>query len=395
MKIRRAFTVFTVAFAIVLIGGLALAQVGALRPATLTISDDAVADGPSDRVDEPVAEETPDAKTDGEIEAAGGGDDVDRPKETPKTEEPRDDPREEPKDDPSDGSTGDEGTKGDEGDDGDDGEKPDTTPPGLKILHPEDGQVFHEKTIAFEGVTEPGAKVAAGRYEAEVNDDGAWRIVLVLSAGRNVASFTATDAAGNTTKASVVVVYEELKPEPADREFTANQKYGKSSATPPFDVFWGTAKAGAKIWIGSEYGSKQVTATSKGNWEAKVTFAEAPVGKAIRVVVESNDGGRKVFEFINKGSGEGQHEFTAYQTYGECGEELPYDVFHGKADAGERIWVESMYGSGVTEANDDGRWEIRVNFPEAPVGKTFEVVIEAKNGGRKVFTFTRTGSDEK
>ncbi len=79
-------------------------------------ADDAVADGPSDRVDEPVVEETPDAKTDGEVEAAGGGDDTDRPKETPKTEDPRDDPKEEPKDDPSDGSTVDEGTKGDEGD---------------------------------------------------------------------------------------------------------------------------------------------------------------------------------------------------------------------------------------------------------------------------------------
>ena len=36
-----------------------------------------------------------------------------------------------------------------------------------------------------------------------------------------------------------------------------------------------------------------------------------------------------------------------------------------------------------------------MNFPEAPVGKKFEVVVEAKYGGRKVFTFVNTGGGDK
>lgn len=406
MKHRGAFTVFAAAFAVVLLGGLALAQVGALNPRTSN-ADSGLA----------VTAAAPDAVTAADAATAGDSSAGFTTEDTTDSESSSDDRKADPTDDEKseegkEGGDDEEGSegKGDEeeggegkGDEGkgdgeeggdDDDDDPDTTPPHIEILHPEDGQVFHEKTIAFEGKTEPGAKVTAGRYEAEVNDDGVWRIRLVLSEGRNLARFTATDAAGNSADATVTVIYEPKKEEPPKVEFTAHQKYGFSTAKPPYDVFYGTATPGAKIWIESEYGGATVTASSKGHWEAKVTFPEAPVGKAIRVVVESNDGGRKVFEFVNKGSDEVKHEFTANQKYGSCGEEIPYDVFYGKADAGERIWVESKYGSGVTEADSNGHWEIKVKFPEAPVGKVFEVVVEAEHGGRKVFTFVNTGGEE-
>ncbi|MCP3974994.1 MAG: hypothetical protein GY720_10935 [bacterium] len=395
MKHRGAFTVFSAAFAVVLLGGLALAQVGALSPGTSSTEEtpvDTVAAVAAAEASQAVAATT--VADDSGDKGAGDGE------SKPESTEPEGSGDDDTKEDPDSGAgDGDDGEKGDDGDDdgegGDDekGDDPDTTPPRIEILHPEDGQVFHEKTITFEGKTEPGAKVTAGRYEADVNDDGVWRIKLVLSEGRNLARFTATDAAGNSAEATVTVVYEPKKEEPPRVEFSAHQKYGSSSANPPYDVFYGTATPGAKIWVGSEYGDASTTANSHGNWEVKVKFPEAPVKKAIRVVVESNDGGRKVFEFVNKGNDEGRHEFTANQTYGSCGEEIPYDVFYGRADAGERIWVESPYGSGVTEANADGHWEIKVKFPEAPPGKVFEVVVEAKHGGRKVFTFVNTGGE--
>jgi len=390
MKHRGAITVFAAAFAVVLLGGLALAQVGGLRvsPAADTVETVETV-GPLATVGGTAGSQTstadPKEAPVGRLAVAGSGD---TPEAPPTSAKPGDDGG----DGPDATNPPDEQTNGEEGGDGE--EPPDTTPPRLEILHPEDGQVFREKSIAFEGITEPGANVAAGRYQADINGDGGWRIVLVLSVGRNLAKFTATDPAGNTTTASVVVYFEEDKPEPPTREFSAHQKYGSSSATPPFDVFHGTAAAGTKVHIASDYGSKTVTANSDGNWEARVTFAEAPIGKAIRVVVESSEGGRKVFEFVNKGNDEGHHEFTASQKYGSCGEEIPYDVFYGRADSGERIWVESRYGSGVTEANADGHWEIRVEFAEAPPGEVFEVVIEAENGGRKVFKFVNTAGIE-
>lgn len=397
MKHRGAFTVFAAAFAVVLLGGLALAQVGALRPTTApeldevtlvsAISADAASDTASESGSTDAGRDN-NGKVDGTTEDPAPGDgkvDDGEPGDKP------DDGEGYGEEGPGDGEKGDGGEEG--GGDDDDDDPEDTTPPRIEILHPEDGQVFHEKTITFEGKTEPGAKVTAGRYEADVDREGNWHIRLVLTEGRNLARFTATDAAGNSSEATVTVVYEPEREDPPKTEFSAHQKYGSSAANPPYDVFHGTAKPGAGIVVESEYGSGRTEADAEGHWEIKVTFPEAPVGKGFKVVVESTDGGRAVFEFVHKGD-KTEHEFTANQKYGSCGEDVPYDVFWGRADAGERIWVESPYGSGVTEAGPEGHWEIKVEFPEAPKGKVFEVVVEAENGGRKVFTFVNTGGSD-
>ncbi len=384
MTHRAAFTVFATALVVVLIGGMALAQLGVLTPVSAPKDHDVAtrlaAETPAPAA--PIASAEP--------AAAGSWDDPghfqlgwatfdsspSRP-ELPIAAPPT--PPAQPGEEVS-------------PEDGDDGDEPDTTPPMLEIVHPRPGQVFDEKTITFEGMTEPGATVAAGRYSADVDDEGRWRIRLVLSEGSNLATLTATDAAGNIAEASVRIVYQPRPTDPPRIEFTANQRYGASEATPPHDVFWGTAPPGATIHIESEYGGRTVRASTKGRWEAKVTFPEAPVGHPFRVVVESSDGGRAEFEFVRVGD-RVDHEFTANQKYGSCGEEIPYDVFWGRADGGEQIWVESPYGAGDTVAGPEGHWEIRIEFPDAPPGKVFEVVVEAENGGRKVFTFVNTGGE--
>jgi hypothetical protein len=94
---------------------------------------------------------------------------------------------------------------------------------------------------------------------------------------------------------------------------------------------------------------------------------------------------------------ESEHEnvaFMAYQKYGSCGEEVPYDVFYGSAKPGTKISAISEYGSNSTTANDDGQWEMKVIFPEAPSGKTFNVKIKASTGESKTFSFTNTGGGE-
>jgi hypothetical protein len=202
----------------------------------------------------------------------------------------------------------------------------DTTPPGLEILHPVDGQVFESKEVVFEGITEPGARVFAGEYEADVRDDGSWRIVLFLSPGSNHATLRAKDKAGNVSEDSVTVVFERGE-EPKDEEepkheeepreeqppkddheegeqvweFSANQVYGECSENPPYDVFFGTGKPGTRIRVISEYGSGDTEVNDHGEWELKVYFEEAPIGKGILVKVVDDFEHSKTFEFTRTG----------------------------------------------------------------------------------------------
>ncbi|MDH3193258.1 MAG: hypothetical protein OEY55_07565 [Acidimicrobiia bacterium] len=342
----------------------------------------------------------------------------------------------------------------------------DTTPPILRITSPEDGAELDDEFVVFRGVTEPGATVYAGDWKADVDGEGHWAIKLRLNPGRNRAAFVATDQAGNKSEASITVIYvvREVR-------FTAHQKYEASDAEIPGNRYYGTATPGAKIFVESKYGSGSTKATESGEWAVSVQFPNAPHAEPFRVVVESSDGGRAVFEMVAfrrdvkveftahqklgtnpenwdvfwgtaepgtkvtarseyggasaevnaKGGWEMKVRFeapagtsfrvtisdanghskvfeftnperdvvafTANQKYGSCSEEVPYDVFWGTGKPGSTVWVGSPYGGGTTTVSGEGHWEIRVEFAEAPAGKTFEVVIEGE-GGRKVFTFT-------
>ncbi len=216
--------------------------------------------------------------------------------------------------------------------------------------------------------------------------EGYWRIVLVLSDGWNRATLTATDAAGNVSDASVKVYYDAPE-EPKVHEFSAHQKYGPVR-TEPWDKFYGTGQPGSKITATSPYGAASTTVGEGGEWWLKVWFEGAPVGHDFAVVLADSRGHSKSFGFMLV---EKEHHFTAHQKYGSCGEDPPYDVFYGTATPGHEIAVVSEYGSGATVAGEGGGWELRVNFPESPVGKTFAVkVINRHTGATKIFEFTRT-----
>ncbi|MGI9667786.1 MAG: hypothetical protein ACR2N2_11955 [Acidimicrobiia bacterium] len=84
----------------------------------------------------------------------------------------------------------------------------DTTPPKLRVTSPDDGATVTNRIVEFRGTSEPGARVTAGPYEADVADDGDWQIELVLAPGANGAVFTAVDKAGNESSVRIVVNYE-------------------------------------------------------------------------------------------------------------------------------------------------------------------------------------------
>ena len=87
-------------------------------------------------------------------------------------------------------------------------------------------------------------------------------------------------------------------------------------------------------------------------------------------------------------------DFTAHQKYGSCGEDIPYDVFHGTARPGTKIWIESAHGSATVKANEKGKWEAKVKFKTSEPGVPFPVVIETSDGDRAEFTFVNTGGGE-
>ncbi len=85
-----------------------------------------------------------------------------------------------------------------------------------------------------------------------------------------------------------------------------------------------------------------------------------------------------------------EYEWSAFQTYGECEASPPFDVFYGTAAPGAKIVIEAAYGRKVGYANESGHWEIRIEFPEAPIGEPFQVWV-ASNGNLDDFWFKRLG----
>ena len=81
-------------------------------------------------------------------------------------------------------------------------------------------------------------------------------------------------------------------------------------------------------------------------------------------------------------------EWTVNQLYGSCDSAPPFDVFYGTATPGERITIESAWGFADGTADEHGNWEIRIEFPDAPVGEAFKVGVSYQ-GVLTKFWFTR------
>ncbi len=175
----------------------------------------------------------------------------------------------------------------------------------VSILWPEHDSHHDKANVVFEGNVSAGAQVFAGPYEADVDDDGHWRIELVLSPGANKATITAKDADGNIAEDSITAWLDveekevEKKEEPSTVAFSVNQKYGYCEEPIPYDVFWGTATPNSVVQISSPYGSATVEVGEKGHWEKKVFFETAPRGQAFAVTIAAENGS-KTLEFLAK-----------------------------------------------------------------------------------------------
>jgi len=282
----KPFLVAVAAFAIVLLGGAAIAGIGAYRdaespqPAAYESNDTRVPPTTS-------APETTTTVAEEELES-------DQIKEADQVEEEKpatDAPVETKTTEPEIATEADLDT-----------EEP---TPAFALTHPEDGARLKSKVVAFGGTAGEGVTVHRGKYEA-IAQGGEWSMELVLSPGKNRVSFEAVDPDGNATTASVTVYYDAPANEDKDdaAPFVAHQTYGSCSEEIPYDIFYGTAEPGAKITASSAYGGNSTTANENGKWEMKVTFPDAPSGKTFNVRIKASTGQSKTFSFTNTGGGD-------------------------------------------------------------------------------------------
>ncbi len=92
---------------------------------------------------------------------------------------------------------------------------------------------------------------------------------------------------------------------------------------------------------------------------------------------------------------EPDYELVAYQVYGSCAENPPFDVFYGTAAPGAQVIVYSEWSEPAdVTADENGDWEIRVYFSaDAPIGQEFWVKVISGDFIRK-FWFTHTEATE-
>ena len=377
---RRPWVVVLTSFALVLgLGGLAFAAGGVPfiddKDVTTAEADKWEGEAELPDLDPSVPDRVEGKETDG-LDAALEGTKKDPGSETAKDEAPKEEPKEEPEKDEAKEEPKEEEEEKPK-------DEPKAEPPELVILYPEDGAKVDGEKLVFEGETTPGARVFAGPWEADVKEDGSWRIVLVLEPGTQTAKFHAESDGGEAV--AKVTVTRLVPEEPKDEyELVAHQVYGSCEEPVPYDVFWGETAPGAYVLVWSEYGSAETYANDKGEFEVRVDFPNAPYGQAFQVKVKSIDQ-KRYFEFVSYSPN--AHDFVAYQVHGSSEAEVPFDVFWGETGPGEHVLVWSEFGSAETHANGEGQFELGVEFPEAPYGQTFAVKV--KSMGQKIwFEFT-------
>ncbi len=277
----------------------------------------------------------------------------------------------------------------------------DTVAPALEVLEPADGATVTSSKVTFAGTTEPGSKVVVGEWEASVDADGKWSILLIAAEGLNTVTFSATDAAGNTTTTTSSVRYEppkeqakaepkettkkeEPKEQPADTTLTAEQKSSLLTAAPHKNLYWGTAAPGAKVAVVSEYGVNYAWAGDSGQWEVWVDF-DPPGGETtfpVTVKLYHQPDVRRTFELTTVA--EEVAAFTADQKSSTVSAANPTNVYCGTGEPGHEVWIwTEQHGQFWTTIGGDGTWEIAVTFTEVAPGDAFAVKAKDLTSGAK------------
>lgn len=251
----------------------------------------------------------------------------------------------------------------------------------IEVLGPSDGKVFEDKRVAFEGTAEPGAKVYAGDYQADINDDGVWRIVLFLAPGSQTVQFKAIDATGNRATDSVTVTLKTVEEKPTSPEFTVHQKFVESHER--FEKFYGAGTPGMGVVARSEYGVADTRVGEHGEWSILIEFTGLSETKTFPITITNTDGfsGTYWFTYVAE-----LHEFTVNQKYVESHER--FEQFYGTGTPGMGVLAQSEFGTEDARVGENGEWYLPVEFSGLSETTTFPITISTTEGFSGTYWFT-------
>jgi hypothetical protein len=255
-------------------------------------------------------------------------------------------------------------------------------------------------TQVLHGTATPGTKVLAtsayGHATATAGDRGGWELVLKMyevPAPSAVRVTVSADTGGPTHEFWLERPAPEPKPEPQDVPFTAQRGDVRHDGELTKVVLYGTGQPGSGVLASSEHGAEDARVGEKGQWELHLELWDIPAGHEALVRV-TNNASEQVFEFVVDGP-ESEPEpkridFTADAALAESDRTPPVNEYWGTSTAGAKIRITSEFGGATVHSDDEGRWDARVEFPDAPVDVTFVVRITSTKGEAVYeFPFTR------
>jgi hypothetical protein len=265
-------------------------------------------------------------------------------------------------------------------------DEPDATPPRFAITSPRDGSETTYKVITVRGEVEEGSHVVYGDKRAEVEGQK-WKINVELRLGLNELKFVAIDKAGNENAKTLTITRIEKAPVPEGPRFAITSPENGTRTDDKVILVQGGVTPGSKVFFGD-----QKARVDGDNWKIEVKLRPGQNDLWFKAIDENGNKTKASVTVWYVGE-ESNHEFSANQKYGSCGEGTPYDVFYGTAVPGSVIEVSSPYGGGRVVVGERGKWEIKVFFEGAPVGEPFTVTVSASTGESKQFTFVNSGGD--
>lgn len=151
-------------------------------------------------------------------------------------------------------------------------------------------------------------------------------------------------------------------------------------------TFKGTTEPGATVFSGQW----EASVDDAGNWSIVLIVREGRNTARFTATDPAGNQTSKTIEVFYEPPPPPKEPapLVAYAKYGTCELDPPYDIYYGTAEPGALITVTSEYGSGQTEVNAEGNWEVKVFFPDAPYGVGFLVTVKDGLGGVKKFEFT-------
>ena len=261
-----------------------------------------------------------------------------------------------------------------------------------------DGRAKSPMKQGFYGTAQPGSSIRVASYygvsEVTANEKGKWETTLKMLEVPGGTSVLVQITSSASDKVREFWLQRPETPPQTTFEFTANLGADGLANTPMTQGFFGTAQPGSAVRIASDWGVAETVAGQNGKWDATLVMPEVPPGTKVGVRITSSTTDKvREFALLRPGvPAPVEVDFTANAALTTTDATPPVNEYWGTSTAGAVISISSEYGSKQVESNAEGKWSARLEFPDAPVGGTFNVHITSTKGTAVYdFPLTRVG----